>query len=274
MINKETKIYNRRIILIDSDKNLNQFKMGEYGKKILSKIKQNNLPKFLKEHLVIGNSVRILENTIKANIDLNDISKANIDYCLDNFKFPPQHPHKGIVYSCTDMEPLYYLPIANFHKFTLDLKECAFIEMCAHLGAKEIILKEEKIDNVKSKINLEVENIPTQSGNFSSDLRNEQFENSNVKNSLSFSFPKPTKKLIEEEYNSKWIDTEPTWKTLQKVRLENNVLEYIAEFNYNDEMGINTELSAKLINSGFNIGGEFNKIKKVERIYKVIFWEN
>ncbi|WP_417619846.1 hypothetical protein [Oceanihabitans sediminis] len=272
MISKETKIYDRRIILIDSERNLNQFNINEYVKKILSKVRYNNLPKFVRRNSIVGTTVRVLENTINANIDLNNIAKAKIDYCLSNFKFPPQHPQKGIVYSCTDMEPSYYFPISNFHKFTLDLKECAFIEMCAHLGAKEILLKEEKIDNVKRKINLEVENIPTQSGDFSSKLRNEQFKNSNTRDTTSFSFPKPSKKIIDEEYYNKWIDTEPTWKTLQKVRLENKVLEFIAEFNYSDEMGINSELAASLVGSGFNIGGEFNKIKKIERVYKVVFW--
>ena len=76
---------------------------------------------------------KIYNNNAYKHNDAN-VNFGEIDYCINNFKFPPQHPQKGIVYSCCDYEPDFYIPVSSFHQHTLQLKESAFIEMCAHLG--------------------------------------------------------------------------------------------------------------------------------------------
>jgi hypothetical protein len=259
IIKKETPIYNRRIILIDDEAKNTNFNWKQFGIDFFS------FGSYLK---VAYKSINFSENYLH-----NLTGFGEIDYCNNNFKFPPQHPQKGIVYSCPDFESDFYIPISNFHQHSLKLKESAFIEMCAHLGAKEIVLIEETQDDVKIKIDTNVDNIPSQNGNLSGGFEKEYKSSQTNSGKISFSFPKPSKHN-STLYESKWIETEPTWRTLQKVRLENKVAEYSAELNYTDEMGITINLASKINKMGFNIGGNFNKIKKIERKYKVLFWDN
>ncbi len=233
IITNKTPIYNRRIIkIVDLEKPV-EFKMGF------------NFEKNLKEII--------------------EIPVATINYSYENFNFPPQHPQEDIIYSSTDFEPNYYIPLSTFHQYSFNLKQSSFVEMCAHLGAKEIILVDETIDNKKTKLKIDLE--INSSNTFENEFKTGEFNSEKIR----FLFPKPSEKKTTH-YKSKWIESEPTWKTLQKLRLENNVSEYTAELNYTDEMGINLELATKFLNKGLNIGGSFEKIKKTKRIYKVIFW--
>lgn len=260
IIKKETPIYNRRIILIDEEtKNPTILNWKQIGIDLISFGVGVKIP---------SNSKNFSENYLN-----NSTSFGEIEYCNNNFKFPPQHPQKGIVYSCPDFESDFYIPISTFHQHSLKLKESAFIEMCAHLGAKEILLIEETEDDIKVKTDTKADNIPSQNGNISASMKTEYKSNQTNSEKIRFSFPKPPKHN-STPYKSRWIESEPTWRTLQKVRLENKVQEYSAELNYTDEMGITIDLAAKINKMGLNIGGSFNKIKRIERTYKVHFWDN
>ena len=255
LIQKSTPLYNRRIILIDEENNNPRINWKKLG-----------------TDLLINSTYTLIKYMRNKETYLNTSTGfGEIDYCYNNFQFPPQHPQKGIVYSCPDYQPDFYIPISNFHQFSLKLKESAFLEMCAHLGAKEIQLTEEIVDNIKIETNITSDNIPTNNGNLSANINSEYKNNQTNYNGVKFKFPKPIN-YNSNPYKSKWIETEPTWRSLQKFRLENNILEYSAELHYSDEMGINTKLAGKLNKIGLNIGGDFNKIKKIERKYKVIFW--
>jgi hypothetical protein len=120
-IDKNTPIYERRTILIDEKikSNINWGKLGKdifsTGLNILGPIMTAG--KFLYDNDTYKNS---------------EIGFGEISYCNNQFRFPPQHPQKGIVYTCPDYEPDFYIPFSNFHKYALDLKTSAFTEMCAH----------------------------------------------------------------------------------------------------------------------------------------------
>ncbi|RXJ50067.1 hypothetical protein [Gelidibacter gilvus] len=256
-INKESPIYDRRIVLIDEEKN---YKPINWQKLILDSAIN---PVF--------SAFNLLRDKEAYSNDFAGFGE--IKYCNNHFRFPPQHPQKGIVYSCPDYEPDFYIPLSNFHQHTLKLKESAFIEMCGHLGAKEILLIEEVVDNSKINLDLKADDIPTQNGNATVGVKTEYKNNKADSAKVFFVFPKPPNHNFTK-YENKWIESEPTWRTLQKVRLENKVSEYSAEFNYTDEMGITTDIAGKLNKVGLNIGGSFNRFKKIERKYKVIFWDD
>lgn len=69
------------------------------------------------------------------------------------------------------------------------------------------------------------------------------------------------------------MNGEPTWNTLQKIRLEKDVNNYTAEFSYVDEMGINADVAGSLNGIGLNIGGSFEEIKKKKYKFEVEFWQ-
>jgi hypothetical protein len=280
MIKKETKIYDRRIIIIDNEEKKSYYNSTNLSialtgistaatRSTLGVLGTALIPGVMLVTSALG--LKKMYDISKENKKKSNIGFGEIDYCFDNFRFPPQHPQRGIVYSCPDYESDYYIPISNFHEYSLKLKESAFNEMCAHLGAKEIILTEEIIDDKKTNINVEANGVPTQVGEIDAklDVNHNKKTTTGTKKRILLSKPK---KFNNTKYESKWIDSEPTWRSLQKMRLDNKLNRYTVEFNYADEMGINSNLSIGLRDKGLKIGGEFKKMKNVKREYDIIFW--
>lgn len=279
IIDNKSPIYDRRIILVDDLENHPNFKKifdekarPEY-KRILnsqSNIDSTEAYDLAKKNILEKKNEEGIISLINADLDRkrkkSDISFVPIGYSFENFIFPPQHPQKGIIYSCTDFEPNFYIPLSSFHQYSFNLKQSSFIEMCASLNAKEILLIDETVDNIKTNLDAKIE-IMESYNKLSAELKLEGKKSEKT----SFIFPKPNEKK-SIQYENKWIDCEPSWQTLQKLRVENNISEYTCELNYTDEMGINIEVATKLRNNGLNIGGSFEKIKKIKREYKVIFW--
>lgn len=194
----------------------------------------------------------------------------DINDAIKYFKFPPQHPKDGLMYACCDIEPNLYVPLALFHNYMYQLKMTAFNEMCASLGAKSCIIKYAEENEVDVTAKLNAKNIPSNggiiNGKIKSTYNNTQKENS----SIFFSFPKPNKQI--SEYKTNWLNGEPTWIGLQKIRLERDVDKYTAEFSYVDEMGISAKIAASINKIGIDIGGTFNKIVKRKFVFDVDFW--
>ena len=258
IVNKESVIYKRRIIQI--------YEGSKYGEFIAEKLGTyfdiNKLNEIPKEELY-----EKLPQTVKKNLSpYTNYPFMEIDYSFKNFKFPPQHPIEGLIYCCSDYNDEYYMPINEFHNYSLKLKESAFIEMCAHLGAKEIILMEEEINGEKTELNLEL-NVWV----IKAKAEYNESKSTESKSAFSYRFPKPEEFNINK-YDSKWVESEPTWNTLQNLRINNDLESYVAEFSYSDEMGITASLAAKLFKFGLEIGGSFNEIKKTQRKYHITFW--
>jgi hypothetical protein len=201
---------------------------------------------------------------------MQDIAKGEIDYCAQNFKFPAQHPANGVVYACPDYQSEFYLPIANFHEYTFQLKLGAFVEMCASLGAKKCTIIYAEENGKEINLNLKSTGVYTSAGEVDIEAKNKTSETHSVSFNSEYDFPKPAG---IKEYNSKWISSEPSWSTLQRLRLNNGIFKYKAELNYCDEMGIDRSFATKLGKKGINIGGTFNEIKKKKFVYEVEFWE-
>lgn len=194
----------------------------------------------------------------------------DFDFVRKNFRFPPQHPKDGVVYACSEFEPDLYIPLASFHKYMYESKMSAFNEMCAFLGAKtcRVIYEEENGTVVTTHIG--AEKIPTNVGTVNAELDFASKSNHNQKAIVFFTFPEP-KEIVE--FKSNWMNGEPSWNSLQKMRLERDVSIYTAEFSYLDEMGVNANLAGSLNGIGLNIGGTFEEIKRKKYKFEVEFWQ-
>ena len=83
---------------------------------------------------------------------------------------------------------------------------------------------------------------------------------------LHLNFPKKI------DYDSPWLNTEPSWRIMNNMRRNNFLKEFVAEFSYVDDMGINSQFASKILKYGINIGGSFIEMTKIKLKYKVIFW--
>jgi hypothetical protein len=95
----------------------------------------------------------------------------------------------------------------------------AFIEMCADLSAKNCIVKYAEENGIDVTEKIKFQNIPTNAGltNFNENFSS--YHNKKESCGLNFSFSKPTVDI--KESHSLWLNGEPSWKTLQKMRIEN-----------------------------------------------------
>jgi hypothetical protein len=186
-----------------------------------------------------------------------------------HFKFPPNHPVRNMLYGMCDIIPDLYIPISSFHEYFQQMKHASFLELCASLGAKEIYLEFAEIEGTSYQFDSSSK-IPTQLGNLGLDLSINGGINKNVNGKLAYRFNARNKDI--KEYESEWMISEPTWKSLKKMRIKNHVESFRAEFNYSDDFGINLKVAAKCNNYGISIGGEFKEIKNIMLKYNVIFW--
>jgi hypothetical protein len=179
----------------------------------------------------------------------------------NNYRFPPNHPIKDTAYALCYLIPDLYIPISNFHNYFQEMKHAAFVQLCASLGAKEIIVNDIEIDNKKLDLNGSMPETISRFG-----LKHDK----NHELKIAYTFSEGNKEI--KDYDSPWIDTEPTWKAMIELRKQNYLKTFDCEYNYTDDFGINANLKTKIQAFDINIGGNFNAMKKTIIKYNVKFW--
>jgi hypothetical protein len=195
-----------------------------------------------------------------------DIPSYTITEARKRFKFPPNHPVAGTAYAMAEVMPDTYATLSNFHEYFKQTKHAAFIRLCASLGAKEICLENATINNKKIDLDAEASILGKEAG-FNIDIK----RNKETGEMIAFSFGEGNKLL--KEFDSPWINTEPTWQAMKELRCTSHLKSYEAEFNYTDDMGVEAQLTTKFIKTGIKIGGNFTEMTKVNLKYRVVFWE-
>jgi hypothetical protein len=185
------------------------------------------------------------------------------------FCFQPNHPQKDTAYAMCDLIPDQYIQINEFHEYFQRMKNSAFIQLCASLGAKEIYLESGKIN--KKEFSLKADTgIPTELGNIGIGFSTNTKCSKNYMGKLVFTFSEKNRGL--KIFDSPWINTEPTWQAMINMRKNNYVETFNAEYNYIDNFGIDSKISTKIRNVGVNTGGVFTEFNKIELKYSVVFW--
>lgn len=265
-ISSEVPSYDRRMVLVGSAKKLRNFS-GEWDWK--RDIKKRLIPFY-------GFTEDLVENMENGSVRIDWISRKELPPAIEigearrEFRFPVNHPIDGVMYSCSDLEPDLYVPVARFHEYMYEARMNAFVEMCQGLGAKEIrvIYAEENGMDVTAKV--KGKNIPTSKGKLNVDSNGSYNTESTTDANIFYSFDPPTKPMAP--YNKAWINAEPTWQSLQNFRLDGSANRSNAEFNHSDEMTITGDLAASLNGLGLSIGGSYSPIVKKKFIFQIEFW--
>jgi hypothetical protein len=194
------------------------------------------------------------------------VSTYTMRKALDLFKFPPNHPITNAAYAMVDVYPNHYVPLASFHEHYKQTKYAAFIELCASLGAKEICIESAEINEQILDVNTDIKT-PLAKLGLGINVR----ENHETGQKIVFKFSEANRNI--KGFDSPWLYTEPSWMSMNNLRRNNHLSELGAEFTCLDDMGINANLSLKLLGVGINIGGNFKEMTKIRLSYSVIFWE-
>lgn len=181
------------------------------------------------------------------------------------FDFPPNHPNDGVLYACCDRVPAEYVPFAQYHRYMYELKMSAFQEMCSNLGAKKCsVIREEMVSSKGSA------GVGGAKAGVSGKMSGSYERSSSQDARILFTMPKPTAPLCETK--TSWKVGEPTWVRMEKTRLERGLDTAEVEFSYTDEMGVTAEVAAKIQGIGLNLGGKFEKAKRLHWLCQVEFW--
>jgi hypothetical protein len=206
----------------------------------------------------------VITNNASELLDI-DIPQFTVAKAKELFKFPPNHPIAGAAYAMCEVLPDNYVQLDNFHDFVKDSKQSAFFDLCASLGAKEIRVESVMINNQELDINSDI-NTPLAKAGFNLNIKQSSEDGSKI----AMTYGEGNNKI--KEYDSPWIDTEQSWRSMIKGRKESDMKTYFAEFNHTDDMGIDAKLTAKLLGYGINIVAKFTEMTKVKLRYRVIFW--
>lgn len=283
-MNTNLPLFKRRIIVIDSDGDNSKLLKKFDWKNILTSKKDIEFFKSLYNHKKnLKNDNRTIFQKFKDKLieEYNDgldalYSKKETPFLvlkpeevINKFTFPPSHPQEKYVYATSDINPTLYIPISRFHKYMYESKMASFSKLCSSLGAKScrILYAEENGKDITSKV--KIQNIPTPKGILDSQTNLEYSSKSHENVDVYMSFPQCSNiyKLEDE-----WLNSEPTWQSLQQIRLENDIEKYTAEFNYIDDLGVNLNIANSLNKIGFNIGGTYDEYKKIKYKFEVEFW--
>lgn len=191
-----------------------------------------------------------------------------IDEARKTMEFPVGHPIDGNVYGTSELEPKRYVPISSFHNDMYQSKLSFFMDMCSILGVKECTMTEMRQNGTTTSFNIGATENTSET---EIDTKQKREKNNLFKLKGHFSFPKPKHKI--EKIESKWLQTEQTWRKMQDIRIERDISTYEIEFNIENDFGINTSTLAKFGGNKLSLGGEFKEFTKTSYLYKIEFWE-
>jgi hypothetical protein len=197
---------------------------------------------------------------------LAGVATYTMTKALELFKFPPNHPITNAAYAMVDVYPHHYVPLAGFHENYKQTKHAAFIELCASLGAKEICIESAEINEQTLDVNADIK-APIAKLGLGINVR----ENHETGQKIAFKFSEANRNI--KDFDSAWLYSEPSWMSLNNLRRNNHLSDLGAEFTCLDDMGINANLTSKLLGVGINIGGKFKEMTKIRLSYSLTFWE-
>jgi len=185
----------------------------------------------------------------------NDVAVAPIPRSWSaELTLPPGHPRDDVLYAAHPVDPHTYIPVADFHRFTFEHKFAEAIRILMHLGATTLKVEREQGwgRNFSSKVSAGIPEagVDAEGG-------------AGAKQGTS------DKLLYEAEFAGSdnpslppglvWYPHEPTWKSIVEGRMEFGLKTFSMKVHYNDDFGVNAELSVDATSSGFGVGGQFEK---------------
>lgn len=259
----------RNLIIVSSKDDIDALKKSIKWDELLKD--GADLLKFNYRNLIPGYGImKILQNAAAGSY-VSELKHPiyEISLAKNLFQFPPHDPVINTVYATTELFPNQYVQMGNFHDYFRELKHASFVELCANLGAKEIYLEYAEINEKFFDFKV-TSTFPTELGNLNLGISAGGNEKESNFGKLAFTFTKENSSI--KDFSSPWLESEPTWKAMANMRKNNSLSTCSADFNYSNDMGVNSTLSLKLKSIGLNIGGDFKEFIKIRLKYKIIFW--
>jgi len=177
--------------------------------------------------------------------------------------FPPGHPRRKIVYVGHPFLKQQYVPLASFHRVLFEQKVIEAMELLAALGATSLEVSQAVGTESSAKLAASV-GVPVQGAavNIGVDGGRRHVDQGSVLTSATFVPRRPP----YQPAGLIWYPHEEFWKSMTKLRLSNGLDTYRLEVNYEEDFGVNVQVSAKVQGVGLQVGGEFNSLTSTKWI--------
>lgn len=195
-----------------------------------------------------------MSNLKKSDIDLLPITRNEAKL----IKFPLGHPRKDVIYVGHPVLNDVYYTLAEFHRKTFEHKISEAIKLFENLGVKKLRIKHKKGWKNKftlgANLDIPLEDIEVDGRaniNKTKNKENKVIDERIYKNNDSFKIP--------EELS--WYYHEPNWQSIANGRLNHGLKKFDLSIHYEEDFGVDADLKAKIESYGFNLGGQFEKLK-------------
>ena len=165
---------------------------------------------------------------------------------------PPGHPLAGVVYAAHPVEPVSYVPVADFHRLTFQHKVSEAVSLLAHLGAAEIEVEHVLGHGREWAATLSV---PGAEGAVDAGASAKGTRESRALFHARYPGHGRPERVEEREWY--WLPHEPAWETLVEGRTRFGQEELALTVDYREDFGVNVSLAEKLTGAGLKLGGSF-----------------
>ena len=179
---------------------------------------------------------------------------------------PPGHPLAGVVYAAHPVEPVSYVPVANFHRLTFQHKVSEAVSLLFHLGAAEI-----EVEHVSGygREWAATMSVPGAEGALDAEASAKGKRDSRALFRARYPGHGRPRRVEEREWY--WLPHEPTWKTVVDGRTRFGQEEHTLTVNYREDFGVNVSLAEKLTGAGLKLGGSFEAHEETSWSMKAMF---
>ena len=167
--------------------------------------------------------------------------------------FPVGHPRRKVVYVGHPVDPLTYIPLAQFHTFLFEHKVAEALRLIRALGANSVDVV--RVEGWDRNIGIAL-TIPTP--------RVEQLQiGANVGVERGQGYSVMTRMQLKPSGPPRvpddlvWLPHEPLWKEVVDARLTSGLTSFVLDVRSSDDYGVNVSLKALIAKSGFEAGGSF-----------------
>ncbi len=204
--------------------------------------------------VVIYDLFKKMNNLKDSNIDLLPITRSEAKL----IKFPLGHPRKDVIYVGHPVLNNVYYTLAEFHRKTFEHKISEAIKLFENLGVKKLRIEHKKGWKNKftsgANADIPLEDIEVEVGaniNKTKNKENKVIDERIYENNKSFKIPE----------NLSWYYHEPNWQSIANGRLKHGLKKFDLSIHYEENFGVNADLKAKIESYGFDLGGQFEKLK-------------
>jgi hypothetical protein len=181
------------------------------------------------------------------------VLRVDMSMASEQLRFPPGHPHEGVVYVGDPVRKDVYYPAADFHRKAFERKFSDAVHLLMALGAIkiEVVYREGWGRDFAGR--LEVASLLGR-GKSAGSKRSDQESQILFAAELDPSDPVVPEGLA-------WLDYEPNWQGVVNGRKQYGLRNFSLILSYRDSFRIDSEFESKIKAVGLDAGGKVEEFK-------------